>query len=91
MVERIVDGRTDLVIDLVSGGQPATTTDARGTPLISWCAYYGDVSAVKFLVAHGESLSALGYNLDLNGAAFHGHWRLCQFLLEQGADPKCLL
>ena len=25
--------------------------------------------------------------IDLNGAAFHGHWQLCQFLLSQGADP----
>ncbi len=28
----------------------------------------------------------MGDNLDLNGAAFHGHWRLCQFLIENGAD-----
>jgi len=24
--------------------------------------------------------------MGLNAAAFHGHWRLCQFLLESGAD-----
>jgi ankyrin repeat protein len=54
--------------------------------LLKWCAYYGDVSAIRFLLAKGESLQSLGDNLDLNGAAFHGHWRLCQFLIEQGAD-----
>ena len=43
------------------------------------------MSAIKFLVAHGALLSSLGDNLDLNGAAFHGHWRLCQFLIENGA------
>jgi hypothetical protein len=32
------------------------------------------------------SLASLGSNFDLGGAAFHGHWRLCQFLLEGGAD-----
>ncbi|MGH8614208.1 MAG: ankyrin repeat domain-containing protein [Gammaproteobacteria bacterium] len=31
-------------------------------------------------------MAALGENLGLNEAAFHGHWRLCQFLIEQGAD-----
>jgi ankyrin repeat protein len=41
---------------------------------------------MKFLLAHGESLKSLGENLDLNGAAFHGHWQLCQFLIENGAD-----
>jgi hypothetical protein len=49
------------------------------------CAYYGDVSAIRLLGA-GASLRSLGDNLDLNGAAFHGHWRLCEFLIEQGAD-----
>ena len=54
--------------------------------MIVWCAYYGDVSAVRFLLAKGESLESLGGNFDLNGAAFHGHWQLCQFLIEKGAD-----
>ena len=44
------------------------------------------MSALLFLLAHGGSLKSLGENLDLNGAAFHGHWRLCQFLIEHGAD-----
>src|SRR5260221_1684221 len=51
-----------------------------------WCAYYGDVSAIKFLRDRGAPLTLLGENLDLNGAAFHGHWRLCQFLLESGSE-----
>jgi palmitoyltransferase len=54
--------------------------------LAQWCAYYGDVSAIKFLLANGESLETLGDNYDLNAACFHGHWRLCKFFLEHGAD-----
>ena len=83
----IADGRTDLVIDILADGYPASTNDADGVSLLQWCAYYGDVSAMKALIADGESLSALGDNFDLNGACFHGHWRLCKFLLEQGATP----
>jgi ankyrin repeat protein len=86
MLERIAGGRTDLVFDLIAEGHPAATRDANGTAVISWCAYHGDVSAVRHLLAHGESLTALGANYDLNGAAFHGHWQLCQFLLDRGAD-----
>ena len=86
MLPRIVDGRTDLIFDYLAEGHAATSTDANGTPLIKWCAYHGDVSAIRFLVANGASLESLGENLDLNGAAFHGHWQLCQFLIEQGAD-----
>jgi uncharacterized protein len=90
-INRIVDGRTDQVFDLIAAGHPASTTDFDGVPLIRWCAYYGDVSAIRKLVAHGEALETMGENLDLNGAAFHGHWRLCQYLIEAGADPdRCL-
>jgi len=84
----IAAGRTDLVFEAVSRGLPATTRDAGGVAWIRWCAYYGDVSAIRFLLEHGESLSSLGENYDINGAAFHGHWRLCQFLIESGADPR---
>lgn len=89
MLKQIADGRTDLVFAHVAAGGLATATDAGGVPLIRWCAYYGDVSAIRFLLQNGEKIAALGDNLDLNGAAFHGHWRLCQFLIEQGADANC--
>ena len=85
MINQIADGRTDLVFDLLKQ-HSAKSTDQNGVSLIQWCAYYGDVSAIRFLLANGESLESLGENFDLNGAAFHGHWQLCQFLIENGAD-----
>lgn len=88
LLARIAAGRTDLVFDWLSAGNSAASTDNSGTPLIRTCAYYGDVSAIRLLLQHGESLQSLGDNLDLNGAAFHGHWRLCEFLLENGADAN---
>ncbi len=91
LLERIARGRTDLVWDALAQGQPANGTTPDGVRLVQWCAYYGDVSAIRFLLSHGESLDALGTNLGLSGAAFHGHWRLCEFLLEQGADPNAPL
>lgn len=88
ILERIADGRTDLVFDFLSAGHAAHSTDSNGVSLIKWCAYYGDVSAIRFLLTKGESLKSFGDNFDLNGAAFHGHWRLCQFLIENGADTN---
>jgi len=85
-LNRIGTGRTDLVFDFVDEDHPATSTDANGNSLVSWCAYYGDVSAIRFLVSKGEKLASLGPNLGLDGASFHGHWRLCEFLIESGAD-----
>jgi ankyrin repeat protein len=86
MLDKITDGRTDLVFEYLAQGHAATATDRAGVSLIQWCAYYGDVSALKFLLANGASLDALGDNFGLAGACFHGHWRLCQFLIERGAD-----
>jgi ankyrin repeat protein len=86
MLERIAEGRTDLVMDMIAAGTPATAKDAHGVSLIQWCAYHGDVTAIRFLLLNGEHLAALGDNLDLNGAVFHGHTQLVQFLIESGAD-----
>jgi ankyrin repeat protein len=88
LLEQIVEGRTDLVFEYLAEGHAANSVDADGVSLIQWCAYYGDVSAIKFLLANGESFDALGDNYGLDAACFHGHWRLCQFLIERGADAN---
>ena len=88
MLDRIAAGRTDLVFDFLAQGHAPDYKDLNGISLIRWCAYYGDVSAIKFLHSRGATLDALGENLDLNGAAFHGHWQLCQYLLEMGANAN---
>ena len=88
MFDRIAEGRTDLVIDFLSAGNPATARDKGGVPLIAWCAYHGDVTAVRYLLDHGETLVSLGPNFDLNGAVFHGYPKLVAFLLERGADAN---
>lgn len=86
MLERITEGRTDLVFEYLAQGHAVDSADARGVSLMQWCAYYGDVSAIRHLVQRGAKLEAMGENLDLNGAVFHGHWELTEFLIEQGAD-----
>lgn len=90
-IERIIDGRTDLVFEHLGEGGATGACDASGVALIKWCAYFGDVSAIKLLLSKGESIEALGENFDLAGAAFHGHWQLCQFLIEHGANVNFAL
>jgi ankyrin repeat protein len=86
MLDLIAGGRTDLVFEYVAAGHGATATDAHGVSLLQWCSYHGDVSAMRFLLAQGESITSLGQYYGLRTAAFHGHARLCQFLIEQGED-----
>ena len=86
LLRELADGRTDRVFELIDSGCSPEKKDEHGVSLLQQCAYYGDVSAIKFLLSRGAALSSLGRNFDLNGACFHGHWRLCRFLIEQGAD-----
>lgn len=53
MLEEIANGRTDLVFEYLAEGHAVTSADEDGVSLIQWCAYYGDVSAIKFLLANG--------------------------------------
>lgn len=88
--QQFIDGRTDLVFDLLEEGTPPTAADDNGLPIIRWCAYYGDVSAIKRLLEGGAPIELLGENLGLAAACFHGHWRLVQFLIQRGADVNAV-
>ena len=85
-LRRIAAGRTDLVHDVLTEVSQVPLPTVEGASLLQWCAYYGDVSAARTLLGRGASLDELGPDLGLNAAAFHGHWQLCQFLLERGAS-----
>ena len=58
MLTRLANGRTDLVFDLLAQGHPADTKDADGVSLMQWCAYYGDVSAIRFLLSRSVARCA---------------------------------
>ena len=79
MRERINEGRTDLVFEY----QAENAADMAA--LMETCAYFGDVCAIRYLLSKGASLLSLGKDFGLNGACFHGHWQLAQFVIEQGA------
>jgi uncharacterized protein len=88
LLRRIENGRTDLLEPLLASPDGPATLQSHGPKLFEWCSYFGDVTACRLLLRHGLSLTALGPDLGLNGAAFHGYWRLCEFLLESGANPR---
>ena len=88
MLKRIAEGRTDLVFDYIENGHSPSSKTSDGASLMQWSAYYGDVSAIKFLLTKGETLKSLGDDMGLIAAAFHGHRRLCQFLIESGANAN---
>ncbi len=79
---------TDVFFEYLADGHSADIKEERGVSPVQWCAYHGDVRAVKFLLSKGAPPESLGDNLDLSAAAFPGHWRLFHFLPEHRADTN---
>lgn len=86
IIHRIEGGRTDLVLDLLEARECASILRTHGESLLRSSAYFGDTTSFRALLRAGLSPATLGADLGLNEAAFHGHWQLCEFLLENGAS-----
>lgn len=48
--------------------------------------YYDDVTAFKAVLQAGGDLTSIDLDAELGNAAFFGHWKMCDFLIAQGAD-----
>ena len=88
ILKLISGGRTDLVFELL--GLPDWRDALRAGPIspLSWFVYYNDVTALRAVQASGGSWSDFDLNRELNSAAFFGHWKVCDFLISLGADPR---
>lgn len=86
MLERISRGRTDLVFELLgSPGWRDIIREGDVKPL-QWFVYYNDVTALKAILNAGGDLESLDLGQELGNAAFFGHWKVADFLIEHGAD-----
>jgi uncharacterized protein len=68
MLDEIIDGRSDLVFEYLTESHAANSADKDGISLVQWCAYYGDVGIIKFLLSNTAALAAFGDNLGVNAA-----------------------
>lgn len=89
ILNNIARGRTDRVFELLAlpNWQDCLRKDVI-TPL-QWFVYYNDRTALEAVLAHGGDLSSINLNSELGNAAFFGHWKICEFLLQHGADVNC--
>jgi uncharacterized protein len=86
ILDRIRRGRTDLVFDLLA--LPDWRAVLQRDQPLQWFVYYGDVTALKAVLAAGDDLSSLDLDAELGHASFFGHWRMVDFLLARGANPN---
>lgn len=86
ILEYISRGRTDFIIELMK--QPNWTEllgQGRIKPL-QWLVYYNDTTGLRAVLDNGGSLDSIDLDAELGNAAFFGHWKVCDFLIQHGAD-----
>lgn len=86
ILDQISRGRTDLVFELLRLPDWRAVLHEGGIKAMQWFVYYNDVTALKAVLEAGGDLSSLNLNEELGNAAFFGHWKVCDFLIRQGAD-----
>ena len=89
ILKLISQGRTDLIFDLLAiDDWQAILNEGRVKPL-QWLVYYNDVTALKAVLDRGGNLESIDLNAELLNASFFGHWKVCDFLIQHGADVNC--
>ncbi len=91
ILQKISEGRTDLVFDLLQQSNWRDALSTGGVSPIRWFVYYNDVTALRAIEAAAGSLVGIDLNEELNSAAFFGHWKVCDFLISRGGDPQAAL
>src|ERR1700712_6092839 len=86
IIELISNGRTDYIFQLLQlPGWQNTLNGGQVKPL-QWLVYYNDTTALRAVLEAGGNLNSINLNKELGYAAFFGHWKICDFLINQGAD-----
>jgi ankyrin repeat protein len=86
IVELISRGRTDYIFELLKQPNWKDILNTGQPRLLKWLVYYNDTTALKAVLNEGGSLDSIDLNEELGNAAFFGHWKVCDFLISNGAD-----
>ena len=86
ILDRISRGRTDLVFELLKLKDHGELLEQGQVKPMQWFVYYNDVTAMKAVVGQTGSLGPVDPDAELGNAAFFGHWKVCDYLILQGAN-----
>jgi len=88
ILDQISRGRTDRVFALLSLPDWQDRLNEGHIKPLQWFVYYDDATALEAVLVNGGSLESINLNAELSNAAFFGHWKICDFLLQHGADAN---
>lgn len=91
ILNRISRGRTDYIFLLMKmENWPEILQNGRIKPL-QWLVYYNDVTGLRAVLENGGTFDSINVNDELGNAAFFGHWKVCDLLINHGADVNYLV
>jgi uncharacterized protein len=88
LLELIARGRTDLVFELLRLPDWRDALAEGPVRTLSWLIYYNDLTAIRAVLEAGGDLSTIDLDEELGHAAFFGWWKITDFLIKSGADPR---
>ncbi len=86
MLTLISRGRTDYILDLLHEPNWKSIVEEGPVKPLQWLVYYNDLTGLKAVMKAGGNLDSINLNNELGNAAFFGHWKICDFLINHGAD-----
>ena len=86
ILDRIAKGRTDFIVDLIQVPNWKEALGMNRVKVLQWLVYYNDLTGIKSVLNNGGDLSSINLDEELGHAAFFGHWKICDFLINRGAD-----
>jgi ankyrin repeat protein len=91
ILENISRGRTDFIIHLMKKPNWKSLLKEGAIKPLQWLVYYNDVTGLRAVIANGGTLESINIHDELGNAAFFGHWKVCDFLINHGADVNYLV
>ncbi len=82
----IARGRTDFIIELLNRPDNEQLLNTGTVKPLQWLVYYNDVTGLRAVIEKGLGLESININDELGNAAFFGHWKICDFLINHGAN-----
>jgi len=86
IIELISRGRTDFILQLLKKPDWKETLQTGKVKPLQWLVYYNDTTALRAVLEAGGNLDSINLNEELGNAAFFGHWKVCDFLINNGAN-----
>jgi len=79
-------GRTDYIFHLMKKSNWKEILRKGSIKPLQWLVYYNDTTGLRAVLENDGNLDSINLNKELGDVTFFGHWKVCDFLINQGAD-----